>query len=491
MRKQRFFVSRYRESRRRRFSLLLLTGLLVPAVLALIATAVFVLPKMRSHAAAAVNGDCTLFVPPNPLSAQGLSTPYQLAATDAANGPCNEANTAQSAFVQAAVLDPVTGKIAIYNPLVIDRGTQPVVPPVVPTLPKGAVVGIWFGSNGNTLTLHDMHRSLQAGKCVNGVNGSLFGQFAYCNAPNFFQAANQAILSRKLTVPPLGTAKDGRICPSVRDFAVVDMDQSDNVTTSYLVTDNGQTAQMTASNQAALQNAHPLANGSDNRLLAVILDKSLGCTPWMADDLANPGTVVPALPLNELQAALHQGAPVALVPNMDPMVVTNNMPDIKKLNAYRVGVDQPIAGAASSASTAVYCANLRLIGPKRMLLDMSLTLASPSPDTGVANTLLTFLEQRYVTSYEANGLNCEGLLKLPDPVSITKDANGVATNGTINGVRNGDGGHGMKKAPDCVINGVVLKGCLGATTINGQSCSFTFDANTRQVQVNCPGSTKP
>ncbi len=35
------------------------------------------------------NMNCTLIVPANPLSAQGLATPYQLTATNPANGPCN------------------------------------------------------------------------------------------------------------------------------------------------------------------------------------------------------------------------------------------------------------------------------------------------------------------------------------------------------------------------------------------------------------------
>src|SRR5438874_3653933 len=42
-----------------------------------------------SHAATD-NMDCTLIVPANPLSAAGLATPYQLVATNKANGPCNE-----------------------------------------------------------------------------------------------------------------------------------------------------------------------------------------------------------------------------------------------------------------------------------------------------------------------------------------------------------------------------------------------------------------
>ena len=52
-----------------------------------------------------VNQDCTLMVPKNPLTATGLATPYQLKATNAADGPCHEADKNQSAFVQGAVID--------------------------------------------------------------------------------------------------------------------------------------------------------------------------------------------------------------------------------------------------------------------------------------------------------------------------------------------------------------------------------------------------
>ena len=92
-------------------------------------------------AAAAPNPDCSLIVPANPLSAKGLATPFQLVATDPNGGPCNEANTAQSAFVEAAVFDPATSQISIYHPLVIDSGTKPAIAPVVPSLPANAIVG--------------------------------------------------------------------------------------------------------------------------------------------------------------------------------------------------------------------------------------------------------------------------------------------------------------------------------------------------------------
>jgi hypothetical protein len=410
-----------------------------------------------------------------------LATPYQLVATNVNNGPCNEANKVQAAFVQAAVFNPATNTISVYNPLVIDQGTQPAAAPVVPQIPQGAIVGIWFGFNGNNLTLQATNNSLQAGNCVNGIPGSNFGQFAYCNAPAFFQAANQAIQAGTLVPPPLGIARDGSPCPTVRDFSVVDQDQSDNVTTTYLVTANGQTAQNTVANRAALQAAQPQVNGSDNRLLDVGIDAALGCTPWIAPDLADPGQMVPALPLNELQAAAHQALPVALVPNRDPMVVVNNERNLNKVNAYRVGVDQPPIQNLDAAHVLPYCLNLLAIAPERILRDarLNLTVASPSPDPAVANSLFTFLAQRFVFTYGPNGLNCIQELGQPDPITVQTDANGVVIAATINGTTiNGN-------TINCAVNGTVLAGCTGTTTINGQTCTFTLDMNTRQVNITC------
>src|SRR6266487_2950409 len=200
-----------------------------------------------------VNMDCTLIVPAHPLSALGLATPYQLTATNPANGPCNESNKTQAAFVQGAIIDPVTGVVSIYNPLVVDRGSQPAVQPQPPfggQIPQGDIVALWFGSNGNTLILQDSSGSLRQGRCVNGSSGSIFGHFAYCNAPAFFQAANLAMRAGKLVPPPLGMAMDGQTCPTTRDYSIVDQDQSDNVTATYLVTASGQTAQDTQDNAA-------------------------------------------------------------------------------------------------------------------------------------------------------------------------------------------------------------------------------------------------
>jgi hypothetical protein len=480
---------------------------------------------LTTHAAAD-NPNCTLIIPPQPLTAKGLATPYQLTATNAADGPCNEANPAQTAFVQGAVFDPATSQISIYNPLVIDKGTQPAAAPVMPQLPANAVVALWFGFNGTTLHLEGGAR---AAGCINGLGTDLFGQFAYCNAPQFFRAANQAIQAGTLQVPALGTANDGMTCPTVRDFSVVDQDQSDNVTTTYLVTQGGQIAQNTAANAAALAGTHVQVNASDNRLLDVALDGALGCTPWMAPDLADNGKLVPALPLNELQAAMFQQAPVALVPTGDPMVLVNGKSNLTKTNLYRMGVDQTPAASPRMANTATYCQNMLKLAPPRIKLDMPLTINRAPPDAGVGNSLFTFLAARFNLAFGPNGLNCPALIKQQSPITVQTNGNGVAINATINlnanqggmggnggnggnnggnggmggnGGNNGDnnggmggnggntganntGNGGQANAPTCVINGTPVQGCMGTTTLNGQTCTVAFDANTKQVTINC------
>jgi hypothetical protein len=430
-----------------RLSPLMILGISVPVLVALIGVAVFVVkPLINSHAANP-NPNCTIIVPANPLTAQGLATPYQLTATNTADGPCDEANTAQSAFVQAVILDPNTGALSAYEPLVIDKGAQPAVQPVVPTLPQGAIVGIWFGDNGNALTLQNTNvrtrfRRFQMnfqggsnGNCVNGINGSPFGQFSYCNAVAFFQAANKAIAAKQITLPAPGTANDGLACPTTRDFSIVDMDQSDNVQTTYLVNTDGTVAQFSAANQAKLPNATVLGNPSDNALVTRILDPVLGCQPYQIPDLANPGSTTATLATDELVAAAYQAAPVAIIPAGDPMVLDGNgNQNLAKLNAYRVGVDQTTAASLNdpNASTTTYCQNLVTYNLSRLVTDQQAFVQRPSPDGGSATSnLYTFLANRLNGSMSSAGLNCLSLLNIQDPIALTTDANGVVTDATI------------------------------------------------------------
>src|ERR1700722_17129359 len=140
---------------------------------------------------AAANVNCDIIVPANPLSATGLSTPYQLTGPNGmspAQSGCTMANAgALGAFVQATILNPRTGQLYVYNPLVITQGTTPAVAPVVPALPRNAVVTIDFGFNGTDLNqVGATGNALRQGNCVNGQANSVFGQVSFCNGTNFF-----------------------------------------------------------------------------------------------------------------------------------------------------------------------------------------------------------------------------------------------------------------------------------------------------------------
>jgi len=383
------------------------------------------------------NVNCNLLVPANPLTATGLSTPYQLSG-NGGNGPCNMGNAGQTAFVHGAVLDPATGIISVYNPLIIDQGSAVKAAPIVPTLPAGAIVALWFGFNGNNLQLMDANggQTLTAANCVNGgtnPGAGLFGEFSYCNAVQFFATANQLIAAGKIVVPPLGIASDGLPCPTVRDFSVVDMDQSDNVPTTYLLIGGVNTVQNTAANRALFAAANPIANPSDNRLVDVALDTAYGCNPWQVADLADPGAFQPALPLNELQAAAFQGQPPALVPANDPMTINQmtKLPDVQKMNAYRVGVNQLAVATTNNACTLKYCQRMNRIQGTRMANNAALFSNFASLDGNSAN-LFAFLMNRLSVSYGPQGLNCTGLIGGANIVTLYVDGLGGIVDGQIN-----------------------------------------------------------
>jgi hypothetical protein len=85
-------------------------------------------------------------------------------------------------------------------------------------------------------------------------------------------------------------------------FDMVDQDQSDNVTSVYLLTPSGRTAQATAADQARMTGSKVLTNGSDNALIDKFMDPALGCTPFMAPDLGNNNAPATSQALDELLA---------------------------------------------------------------------------------------------------------------------------------------------------------------------------------------------
>ena len=72
----------------------------------------------QTAAEALASMNCTVAVPANPLSAQGLATPWQL------GDGCTWANGGtEGVFVDATILSP-TGQLTVYDPLVINQGTD-------------------------------------------------------------------------------------------------------------------------------------------------------------------------------------------------------------------------------------------------------------------------------------------------------------------------------------------------------------------------------
>jgi len=371
--------------------------------------------------------NCNLIVPANSLTLAGLTVPFKLVG-------CNQSDPNFSTFVHAALIDVTTGKVYVYNPLVINDGDTPGLAPVQPVNPPlSYITGIWFGTNAASLTLvDDGHGSLTAANCVNGLGDSPFGQFAYCNAPAFFTIANSFIASGVLTVPPLTIAMDGIVCPTIRDFSIVDMTQSDNVITDYLVANN-KIYQDTAVALAFINGTktRKLTNVSDNRLLSIELAAAMGCPPWTAPDLANPGSFLPSLALNELQAAYTQAAPIALVPLTDPMARVSGQPSLDKVNLYRQGVDQQTTSSVNGADSASYCYNLYYTAPKRLSLNSDRFSNLVSPDPNVATSLFAYMASRLSVSFGENGLGCVNLLGVPNPVTLQTSATGVALGATI------------------------------------------------------------
>eukprot|EP00475_Leptophrys_vorax_P020467 TRINITY_DN2800_c0_g1_i1.p1 TRINITY_DN2800_c0_g1~~TRINITY_DN2800_c0_g1_i1.p1 ORF type:complete len:400 (+),score=66.08 TRINITY_DN2800_c0_g1_i1:97-1296(+) len=369
--------------------------------------------------------NCQLVVPPRPLTASGLATPYLLQFNSTSTQGCQANNNNNLAFVHGVIVDTVTAQVRVYNPLVITAGTLPAIQPIAPELGSNSVVAIWFGYNGGILTLVNTPgtNSTNDGNCVTGLTNTAtgavdaFGQFAYCNAPAWFNAAYNLIAAGKLVIPPLGNAVDGQVCPNVRAWDAVDQDQSDNVPTTYLLDGKTQSmAQNTAANRAALIQPQVMGNPSDNVLVTNFLMPNVGCkkSVWMVPDLADSGALTTALPLDEIQASAFMTFPQALCPLNHAFTMAGGTNFSQpKTNLYRIGVNQPTVQVTATgvmtgqASPSAYCMNLNRIGGPRLAGFKAQYSAAPSPAND-GNTLYSFLVNRFAGSNV--NLGCAALI---------------------------------------------------------------------------------
>src|SRR5260370_17725145 len=111
-----------------------------------------------------------------------------------------------------------------------------------------------------------------------------------------------------------------------------------------------------------------------------------------------------------------------------------------------------------------------------MQLDASFTRVRPSPVPAAANNLFTFLAQRFVFTYEANGLNCTKLLGQPDPIKVKTDGKGVAGYANIKGTK--------VSTPGCFSGNVI--GLMGYTRTAPRNChkrSLFFFCDVNPVNI--------
>jgi hypothetical protein len=228
----------------------------------------------------------------------------------------------------------------------------------------------------------------------------------------------------------------------------VDQDGSDNVVTHYLADAQGRIAQNNAASRAAIRKAAQgkhhsgnagsggatftdLTNGSDNLLLTHFIDPALGCTPFTAPNQSSDGQASSALPLDELSAAARQRAPIALVPENDPMTLVDDRTSVRKTDRYRAGVYMPPVGADHGGDGTAFCSTLfgDPAGVRRVFKDKALFTNAPSPDPGTAPNLFGFLASRANQSF--TNLGCDRLLGVPDPVGLTTDAGGLVTDAVL------------------------------------------------------------
>jgi hypothetical protein len=392
---------------------------------------------------------CSIIVPAHPLSAQGLATPYQLTGPDGmtpAQSGCEMSNGAKlGAFVQATILDPATGALSVYEPLVVTRGSRPdtvgrkLSPPV---LPAGAVVTIDFGFNGtNLVQVGAAPTTLADARCVSGQAGSAFGSTSFCNGVNFFRAVRQAERQGLLTVPSPGTSNaivpsagdlgTGRSCPVISNFEAAGLDPGESVTTTYLINPlTGQTAQDNGTSQGYIAGARLLHGNSANAVLDQYVDPILGCTPFEAPDLSSANVPAFSEALDEIAAGAHQPTTAALVPENDTVVTDGGTSDPAKSDLYREELGQaPVSAATNrSSSPAMYCQNLVNIQTPFLAANRKLLATGQSPVTATADNLLTFLANDLSASFTR--LGCQQF-RLTNPVTLKRNSAGRAIAATF------------------------------------------------------------
>ena len=346
------------------------------------------------------------------------------------------------AFAQATILDPATGKLSVYDPLVITKGSTPAVQPSVPTIPADAIVTVDFGFNGTGLfQVGATPNALSQGQLHERLPGSIFGQVSFCNGANFFNAAFQDEREGKLKVPCGASAampplmapseparlpghpqlRHGRPGPSRQRDHRVPAEPGDRP--------DGAGHRSNADN---LQGSTLLLNGSDNTLLDAVHRPGPRPHPVRG---AGPGQQRPA---DQLEGAGRAAFAPRTSRNRGPGA-GERRDGAERQRPVRPGQGRPVprgsrAGADQCAndrtsSPANYCQNIVNIQTPFLAANQALLATGQAPVAGVGDNLLTFLANRLLMSF--TNLACQNF-GLTNPVTVTLNGAGVAVAATFN-----------------------------------------------------------
>jgi hypothetical protein len=94
------------------------------------------------------------------------------------------------------------------------------------------------------------------------------------------------------------------------------------------------------------------------------------------------------------------------------------LPDMSKLNNYRAAINQPIAKTPAEASTLYFCKHFAILHVPRLQKNVDLLSALPSPMADVANSLFTFMAQRFANSFAQ--LGCPVMMDVQNPVQLNQ-----------------------------------------------------------------------
>ena len=305
------------------------------------------------------------------------------------------------AFVEADIINPRTGSIKVYNPLVITEGTQP--PPAgAARVPRGDVVAIMFGFNGGNLLLTGTEKRCSR-TTASTASRVLLSQVAYCNSPAFYRAANRDIARGVLKIPPLATGDDGQPCPLPATSPWWTRPRRQHGRRLPADRENGRPPRTGQGDAAALSEGPRRSTTAATTRWSQVMDPALGCARYRLHDKTAPARcrLRQVTPTNCCATAART-TPVALVPLNDPMTQVNGHNNRARPTRSRYELDQALIGQGGELAED-YCEDMMQIGIQRVQQDSGKSPTSRPSCRTRATTCSRFMAAPASASFENLG----------------------------------------------------------------------------------------